>query len=97
MATGVILVRPDGSVEELSGHLFRPNGCAITADGSTLVVAETRVHRLARFTIGPDGRLGEQSIVLRPSTGWLRMPKVDDKRAYSIGIRINTFFSGWPF
>jgi sugar lactone lactonase YvrE len=57
-ATGILLVRPDGSAEMLADGLFRPNGMAITADGETLVVAETRVHRLTAFDIGADGSVG---------------------------------------
>ncbi len=55
--TGIVLVQPDGSSEMVAGGLYRPNGMAITADGGTLVVAETRVHRLTAFAVGADGRL----------------------------------------
>jgi sugar lactone lactonase YvrE len=69
--TGVILVHPDGVVEPPMGSLFRPNGCAITSDGRTFLVAETRVHRLTAFTIGDGGRLVEQRVVASlPSGSW---------------------------
>src|SRR4051812_22014709 len=55
--TGLVLVRPDGEIEMQSGDLFRPNGMVITTDGTTLIVAETRVHRLTAYSIEPDGRL----------------------------------------
>ena len=69
--TGVLLVRPDGSVEPPTGELFRPNGCGIVQDGSTFVVAETGVHRLAAFRIDADGSLREQrTIGTLPSGSW---------------------------
>jgi sugar lactone lactonase YvrE len=69
--TGVIMVDPDGRADAPAGELFRPNGCAITADGSTLVVAETRVHRVTAFTIATSGRLTEQRTVgALPSGSW---------------------------
>lgn len=70
-ATGVVLVRPDGSAEMQRGALFRPNGCALTPDGSRLVVAQTRLHRVSAQPIGPDGRLGEVTdIADLPSGSW---------------------------
>jgi sugar lactone lactonase YvrE len=69
--TGVVLVRPDGSAEMQRGDLYRPNGCALTPDGSWLIVAQTRVHRLSAQPIGPDGRLGEvRDIADLPSGSW---------------------------
>ena len=71
VTTGVLLVRPDGSVEPPAGELFRPNGCGIVQDGSTFVVAETRVHRLAAFRVDADGSLREQrTIGTLPSGSW---------------------------
>lgn len=69
--TGVVLVRTDGSAEVQPGDLFRPNGCAITPDGSQLVVAQTRLHRVSAQPIGSDGRLGEVAdIADLPSGSW---------------------------
>src|SRR3954451_67167 len=70
-ATELVLVRPDGSVEMQEGPLLRPNGVAITPDGSTLIVAETRVHRLTAFSIGHGGQLSNPRIVATlPSGTW---------------------------
>jgi sugar lactone lactonase YvrE len=70
-STGIIVVHPDGSVDVPMGDLFRPNGCAISADGTTFVVAETRVHRIAAFTVGADGRLKDQrAFGLLPRGTW---------------------------
>jgi sugar lactone lactonase YvrE len=71
VSTGMVLVRPDGSPELQAGELFRPNGCAITPDGRTLLVAETRLHRLSAFTIGEDGTLADQrEFASLPSGSW---------------------------
>jgi sugar lactone lactonase YvrE len=39
-----------------------PNGCAITADGRTLIVAETFANQLSAFEILDDGSLGSQRV-----------------------------------
>src|SRR5438874_9941186 len=58
-APGLIaLVTPDGGVRVVADDLAFPNGMAITADGATLVVAESYGNRLTAFDIGPDGDLG---------------------------------------
>ena len=59
----LILVDPGGGdhrvvAEDLEG----PNGMAITPDGSTLIVAETRGHRLTAFTVNDDGTLRDRSL-----------------------------------
>jgi sugar lactone lactonase YvrE len=61
--TQILLVRPDGTAEPQPHPLWRPNGCVITADGATLVVAETRVHRLTAFRIAGEGTLLDPSTV----------------------------------
>lgn len=53
----LVLVRPDGSSEVVAEGLSTPNGLAITADGKTLLVAQTRAHRIEAFAIRPDGTL----------------------------------------
>jgi sugar lactone lactonase YvrE len=42
------LIRPDGSSCEVAGDLMFPNGMAVTADGSTLIVAESYARRADR-------------------------------------------------
>ncbi len=53
----VALVTPDGRVRQVADGLAFPNGLAITADGKTLIVAESYGHKLTAFDIGPDGSL----------------------------------------
>ncbi|WP_030176540.1 SMP-30/gluconolactonase/LRE family protein [Spirillospora albida] len=60
-APGIVaLVTPDGTARPVAGDLAFPNGMAITADGTTLIVAESHGGRLTAFPIGPDGSLGDR-------------------------------------
>jgi sugar lactone lactonase YvrE len=58
----VVRVTPDGRVDRVAGDLAFPNGMAITADGGTLIVAESYANRLTAFPIGADGGLGERRV-----------------------------------
>lgn len=59
------LVRPDGTVEVAAEDMGFANGMAITPDGRTLIVAETRSEppRLTAFSIGESGLLGGRRVV----------------------------------
>ena len=52
--------RPAGAVRRVADDLAFPNGMAITADGSTLIVAESHGNRLTAFDIGPEGDLADR-------------------------------------
>jgi sugar lactone lactonase YvrE len=57
-APGIVaLVRPDGSARQVADDLAFPNGMAISADGATLLVAESYGNRLTAFDMGLDGGL----------------------------------------
>jgi sugar lactone lactonase YvrE len=58
----VALVAPDGSARQVAGDLGFPNGMAITADDSTLIVAESYGKRLTAFEIAGDGTLGNRRV-----------------------------------
>jgi sugar lactone lactonase YvrE len=58
----VVLVTAQGSVRTVAGDLAFPNGMAITADGGTLIVAESHANRLTAYDIGPDGGLGRRRV-----------------------------------
>ena len=60
--TSLVRVDPDGSVHVAARELWCPNGLAITADGRTLVVAESAAGRLAAFDVAADGSLSGQRI-----------------------------------
>lgn len=53
----VVHVGHDGVVRPVADDLAFPNGMAITADGSTLVVAESHASRLTAYDIGDGGEL----------------------------------------
>src|SRR3954451_20543112 len=58
----VILVTPDGEARAVLTDATSPNGTIISADGGTLVLAETHVDRLVRFTVGDDGSLHDRQV-----------------------------------
>src|ERR671919_449850 len=58
----VVLVTPKGTVGRVADDLAFPNGMAITADGRTLIVAESYAERLTAFDIGEDGGLGSRRV-----------------------------------
>ncbi len=58
----VAVVRPDGTVDLAAEDVAFPNGMAITADGTTLIVGESYGNRLTAFSIRQDGKLGERRV-----------------------------------
>jgi sugar lactone lactonase YvrE len=58
----VALVTPDGSARPLADEIAFPNGMVVTADNSTLIMAETYAHRLTAFDIAADGSLSNRRI-----------------------------------
>jgi sugar lactone lactonase YvrE len=58
----VVLVTPDGTVTRVADGLAFPNGMAITADGSTLIVAESYAEQLTAYDIDDDGTLTDRRI-----------------------------------
>lgn len=56
--TVLVMVTPDGQARVVADDLLFPNGCVITPDGGTLIVAETFGKRLTAFDIAGDGSLG---------------------------------------
>jgi sugar lactone lactonase YvrE len=58
----LILVTPDGAARVVADNLDFPNGCVITPDERTLIVAETMGRQLSAFDIAPDGSLSNRRI-----------------------------------
>ena len=63
VAPGLItLVPADGQPRVVATDLAFPNGMAVTADNSTLIVAESHRGRLTAFDIGSDGSLSGRRV-----------------------------------
>ena len=58
----VSLVTPDGAVRQVADDIAFPNGMAVTADNSTLIVADSYRHQLVGFGIGADGGLSGRRV-----------------------------------
>jgi sugar lactone lactonase YvrE len=56
------LVSPDGTARRVADGLAFPNGIAISADGGTLIVAESYAERLTAFAIDDDGGLRDRRV-----------------------------------
>jgi sugar lactone lactonase YvrE len=61
--SGVIaVVGPGGDARLVADNVAFPNGMAVTADGSTLIVAESFASRLGAWDIEPDGSLTNRRV-----------------------------------
>jgi sugar lactone lactonase YvrE len=59
---GVSLVTADGTVRQVAGDIAFPNGMTVTADNSTLIVADSYGHQLVGFDIDTDGGLSGRRV-----------------------------------
>ena len=64
-------ISPNGAVSVAAEGMHFPNGCVITPDGKTLIVAETLGGCLTAFAIGPDGNLSGRRVFAET---WPRVP-----------------------
>jgi sugar lactone lactonase YvrE len=55
----LVKVSPDGTAQVVADPVSLPNGCGLTANGATLILAESRASRLTAFTVRPDGSLAD--------------------------------------
>lgn len=58
----VSLVTADGKVQQVAGDIAFPNGMTVTADNSTLIVADSYGHQLTGFDIDADGGLSGRRV-----------------------------------
>lgn len=81
------MVEADGTVHVVATEMLFANGMAVTPDGSTLVVAETRATpgRLSTFTIEPDGSLVDRRFLI----------EFDDPRILPDGIALDADGAVW--
>lgn len=61
-ATNVVVIRADGTVQQVVGDMMFPNGMVLTDDGRTLIVAETTAYRLSAFDVDADGSLSHRRV-----------------------------------
>ena len=80
----VLRVDPDGTVDTATDGLRMANGMVVTADGSTLVVAESAGRCLVAFDLAPDGGLTNRR-------RWADLPEGD----YPDGICIDAEDAIW--
>lgn len=62
--TGILLRRPDGSIEIVATGLGLANGIVVSLDGKTLLVCETFAAQISAFDIQQDGRLTNRRVFL---------------------------------
>jgi sugar lactone lactonase YvrE len=67
----LLRVDPDGAIAVASDGLRMANGMVVTADGKTLVAAESTGKDLVAFDLGPDGTLSNQRL-------WAPLPEYPD-------------------
>lgn len=58
----IALVTPDGSARQVGDDIAFGNGMAVTADNSTLIVAESYANQLTAFDIATDGSLSHRRV-----------------------------------
>lgn len=58
----VVHVAADGTVRQVADDIAFPNGMAVTAGNSTLIVADSYRHNLVAFDIGADGGLSGRRV-----------------------------------
>ncbi|HEY1003836.1 MAG TPA: SMP-30/gluconolactonase/LRE family protein [Streptosporangiaceae bacterium] len=59
---GLARVDPDGSARVMAKGMLLPNGQVLSADGRTLIIAESAGQRLSAFTVGADGSLADRRV-----------------------------------
>jgi sugar lactone lactonase YvrE len=62
-ADTLLRVDQDGRVEGADAAAVSPNGCVVTPDGSRLIMAETRAHRLGAYDVDSQGRLSNHQVL----------------------------------
>jgi sugar lactone lactonase YvrE len=83
---GVVL--PGGEARVVADDVAFPNGMAVTADGATLVVADSYRHQLVGFAIGDDGDLSGRRV-------WADLGRPDATGDSPDGICLDASGAAW--
>ncbi len=86
---GLLMVDTDGSRHIFGAGLTFPNGIALSADGRTLVVAESFGRQLTAFDVAPDGGLSGQRVFARFGDAATEVPDgicMDSEGAVWVGM-----------
>jgi gluconolactonase len=76
--TGLLYGTPDGHLEEVVYPLEMPNGVALSPDGGSVYVAETRTRRIWEFELSAPGRVARgRGLATVPSGGPLNIGGAD--------------------
>jgi len=67
----LIMATPDGAISTAADNMAFPNGCAITPDDQTLIVAESVGRTLTAFDMAPDGSLSNRRL-------WAKLEQMPD-------------------
>jgi sugar lactone lactonase YvrE len=59
---GIVLVVEGRPPREVASDVLSPNGSVVTPDGRTLIVAQSRSHRILAFDIAADGSLSNRRV-----------------------------------
>ncbi|MGC4111219.1 MAG: SMP-30/gluconolactonase/LRE family protein [Nocardioides sp.] len=82
------VVTPDGTARVVAEDIAFPNGMAVTADGTTLVVADSYRHQLVGFSVADDGSLAERRI-------WADLSRPDGQSHHPDGICLDASGAAW--
>jgi gluconolactonase len=92
---------PQGQVKEVADNLGYANGLAVSRDGKLLYLAESDRHRLLTFSIGINGELSNEVVLVDLQTVVTRSgtPKItpDGLRIDSIGRLFVGLYEGGGF
>lgn len=72
----MLRVRADGEVAVVADDLLAPNGCILSDDEDTLIVAESRASRISAFDVVSDGTLTKRRVFadIDPANGQSAAP-----------------------
>jgi sugar lactone lactonase YvrE len=89
---------PDGTQRTVATDLLLPNGQALTADGHTLILAESAGQRLTAFTLTPDGELTDRRVWASfgpPASATSLKDAVGQVKVWPDGLALDTTGGAW--